>query len=212
MSKNISTNIGRKFLEILDKSFPPSNPLSKLFNRNSVKVSYSCMPNIGQIISKHNKSVTNSEDGNQSNTSNCNCQDRTKCPVGGNCQTKGVVYQATVKQNVSGQEDYYVGLADTTFKLRFNSHTNSFRHLKNRHETTLSDHIWKLKLNNVDFQLNWRIISKARSYSPTNKICNLCNRETYFIIYKSHMATLNKRNELMSQCRHRAKFKLTNQD
>ena len=26
-SKNVSTNIGRKFLEILDKCFPPSNPL-----------------------------------------------------------------------------------------------------------------------------------------------------------------------------------------
>ena len=170
------------------------------------------MPNFGQIISKHNKCVINSEDGRQTTDSNCNCQDRNKCPVGGKCQTKGVVYQATVEQTVSGQEDTYVGLTDSTFKIRFNGHSNSFRHLKNRHETTLSNHIWDLKLKNIDFQVSWKIISKVRSYSPTNKICNLCNRETYFIIYKSNMATLNKRNKLMSQCRHRAKLKLSNQD
>ena len=105
-----------------------------------------------------------------------------------------------------------MGLTDSTFKIRFNGHSNSFRHLKNRHETTLSNHIWDLKLKNIDFQVSWKIISKARSYSPTNKICNLCNREVYFIIYKSNMATLNKKNELMSHCRHRAKFKLSNQD
>ena len=153
-----------------------------------------------------------SDDVSQNIDSNCNCQDTIQCPVGGNCQTKGVVYQAIVKQTVSGQEDSYVGLADTTFKLRFNSHSNSFRHSKNRHETALSNHIWDLKLKHIDFELSWRIVSKARSYSPTNKICNLCNREIYFILFKPNMATLNKRNELMSKCRHRAKFKLSNQD
>ena len=38
-SKDVQTNIGRKFLQILDKHFPPGNPLSKIFNRNCVKMS-----------------------------------------------------------------------------------------------------------------------------------------------------------------------------
>ena len=116
-----------------------------------------------------------------------------------------------MKQIVSGQEDTYLGLTDTTFKLRYNGHTDSFRHLAKRHKTTLSNHIWDLKLKNIDFQLSWQIVSKARSYSRTNKICNLCNREVYFILFKPNMSSLNKRNELMNTCRHKTKFKLSNQ-
>ena len=53
-SKNVRTNVGRNFLNLIDKHFPASNPLHKIFNRNSVKVSYSCMDNCKSVISKHN--------------------------------------------------------------------------------------------------------------------------------------------------------------
>ena len=39
-SKNVSTNIGRDFLSLIDKHFPPHHKLHKIFNRNAVKVSY----------------------------------------------------------------------------------------------------------------------------------------------------------------------------
>ena len=189
-----------------------SNPFSKVFNINSVKVSYSCMPNMGQIISKQNKQKINLQDDKQKVTKECSCQDPSKCPVEGKCLTKGVIYQAIVKQTLSGHEESYCGLTDSSFKLRFDGHNNSFRHEKYKTKTTLSSHIWDLKSKHIDFELSWRILSKARSYSPSNKICNLCNREAYFIIYKSNLGTLNKRNELMNTCRHRLKFKLSNQD
>ena len=38
-SKNVKTNIAHKFLQLIDKHFPPSNKLSKLFNRHTVRVS-----------------------------------------------------------------------------------------------------------------------------------------------------------------------------
>ena len=38
-STNVRTNVGRNFLSLVDKHFPSSNPLHKIFNRNSVKVS-----------------------------------------------------------------------------------------------------------------------------------------------------------------------------
>ena len=53
-SANCSTKIGAKFLNLVDTCFPPTNPLHKIFNRNTLKVSYSCMPNMAQVISKHN--------------------------------------------------------------------------------------------------------------------------------------------------------------
>ena len=47
-SKNVSTNVGAKFLKIIDEKIP--EPLRKYFNRNTIKVSYRCMPNIKNYI------------------------------------------------------------------------------------------------------------------------------------------------------------------
>ena len=56
-SKGVSTNVAKKFLGLLDKHFPRGNPLHRIFNRNTVKVSYSCtkmllrlLPDITQIF------------------------------------------------------------------------------------------------------------------------------------------------------------------
>ncbi len=57
-SKNVKTNIARNFLCLIDKHFPPNHKLHKIFNRNTVKVSYSCMNNVKSIISKHNTRIT----------------------------------------------------------------------------------------------------------------------------------------------------------
>ncbi len=47
-SKNFATNIGRTFLKILDEEFPENHVLHKVFNRNTVMVSYTCMTNVKQ--------------------------------------------------------------------------------------------------------------------------------------------------------------------
>ena len=44
-SVNRETNIGKTFLTLLDKHFPKTNKFHKIFNKNNVKVSYSCLPN-----------------------------------------------------------------------------------------------------------------------------------------------------------------------
>ena len=49
-SKNVATNVGQSFLRIIDEEFPAKHPLHKIFNRNTVKVSYSCMPNIKKLL------------------------------------------------------------------------------------------------------------------------------------------------------------------
>ena len=49
-SKSVSTNVAKKFLHLIDKHFPRDNNLHKIFNRNTVKVSYSCTQNMSQII------------------------------------------------------------------------------------------------------------------------------------------------------------------
>ena len=56
-SLQVKTNVGKKFLAILDSCFPHGHPLHKILNRNTVKLSYKCMPNMKLAISKHNASI-----------------------------------------------------------------------------------------------------------------------------------------------------------
>ena len=56
-SINVENNIGKTFLKLLKKHFPRSNTFHKIFNKNTIKISYSCMRNISSIIASHNKPI-----------------------------------------------------------------------------------------------------------------------------------------------------------
>ena len=57
-NSTVTTNIGKEFLKLIDECFPKDHKLRKAFNRHTVKVSYSCTPNMQQIISaKNNKTL-----------------------------------------------------------------------------------------------------------------------------------------------------------
>ena len=58
-SKNVSTRIGKSFLNLLELHFPKNHIYNSLFNRNKIKVIHSCMQNIKLIINKHNMKVLN---------------------------------------------------------------------------------------------------------------------------------------------------------
>ena len=55
----VTTNIGKQFLALIDKHFPHNkqreDKLNKIINRNCLTISYRTSPNIGTIISGHNK-------------------------------------------------------------------------------------------------------------------------------------------------------------
>ncbi len=146
-SKNVATNIGRTFLKILDEEFPENHVLHKIFNRNTVKVSYTCMTNVKQTIDGHNKAVLkmNNPDNKTQLDNGCNCKSRDKCPLPGKCLTKSIVYQATVSTNDNKPDQTYVGLTSNSFKTRFANHKTSFSYVKKKHATELSNHIWQLK-------------------------------------------------------------------
>ena len=78
-SMNVATNVGRYFLNLVNKHFPPHHKLSKILNRNNMKISYSCMPNMKSRINIHNKTVTKAQPSAQART--CNCINKSKCPL-----------------------------------------------------------------------------------------------------------------------------------
>ena len=54
----VKTKIGKKFLEIIDRSFPPGHVLRPYFNRHTVQISYRTLSNMFTKISVHNNKVT----------------------------------------------------------------------------------------------------------------------------------------------------------
>ena len=45
-SKNVYTNVGYKFLLLIDKHFPIDHKLRRVFDHKAIKLSYNCMDNI----------------------------------------------------------------------------------------------------------------------------------------------------------------------
>ncbi|KAJ8046971.1 hypothetical protein HOLleu_05830 [Holothuria leucospilota] len=78
-SDNVTTNIGKKFFNLLDSCFPPGHKLHTLLNRNTVKLSYSCMANMDQIISAHNKYILTKQNLQPATQNNCNCRTQSQC-------------------------------------------------------------------------------------------------------------------------------------
>ena len=91
-SSNVKTNVTKMFLQLIDTHFPPTNKLHKIFNRNTVKVSYSCTQNTSQIIKGDNKKVSKT---NPLHQLECNCCIKTECPLNGNCCIEDVIYKCT---------------------------------------------------------------------------------------------------------------------
>ena len=101
-SLSVKTKVGKEFLKILDSSFPRDIPLRKIFTRNTVKVTFKCMPNMAQIVSRHNQTLNKKE---EHPTRLCNCKGGTTCPVEGQCLRGPVIYRAAVTAN--GSTEYY---------------------------------------------------------------------------------------------------------
>ena len=84
----VATNISKTFLKILDEEFLVGHILHKIFNRNTVNTSYSCMSNIKHNIDGHNKSILLPIRAKP--THNCNCRKLIECPLPKDCLTESV--------------------------------------------------------------------------------------------------------------------------
>ena len=87
--------------------------LPKIFNKNTIKVSYSCKRNIKSIIKSHNKQILTSQ----------------------------IIYQADVTENLDDEHKYYLGLAETTFKERYGNHKSSFKNENSKSSAELSKYV-----------------------------------------------------------------------
>ena len=194
-SNNVKTNIGAQFLKIISETFPKSSSLYKIANRNKIKVSYRCMPNMKAIISRQNHKNLNQQ---QAAPPTCNCRNKAECPLPGRCTIERVCYQADVKRLDNGEVETYTGGTKDSFKKRYGGHKSSFSNRKYEHSTSLSTHIWKLKDQNIPYEISWEIVGRAAAFNPATNTCRLCLLEKYLIMFRPAGASLNQNSEFFT--------------
>ena len=169
-----------------------------------MKVGYRCTPNIGSAISAHNSKLL--QPPKETGKKTCNCDTQEDCPVQGKCLETEVIYRATLTEE-NGNKHTYTGLTANKFKDRWTGHNYTFNN-EEANQTTLSSLTHELRKNNTNFDIKWEIIDRAKPFNPVTGICALCTREKYLIAFDPAGATLNKRSELYSSCRHKEKMLL----
>ena len=208
-NKAVSTNIAKKFLDLIDKHFPRGHKFYKIFNRNNVKVSYSCTQNMKDVISSHNKKIlqTTPENEEEDETEMCNCRRSSTCPLDGNCKENNIVYKATIESSAPNYEPKtYIGSCSTSFKARYGNHKQSFESKTYEKQTSLSTELWRIKDAGDVPKVTWCIMKKCRPCTPMS--CDLCTSEKWFIAKSEDPNALNKKNEIVSKCLHDKRFML----
>ena len=157
-SMNVKTNVGKTFFALLQKHFPPTHPMNSIFNKNKIKISYSCCPNRGSILSSHNKHILNSN----STEYGCNCSNKNECPLENKCLTLRIVHRADVTNNKTVEHKYYYGISDTPFKERYENHRTSFRHRSHLSASDLSKYYWKLVHNDAVPTIEFSIAKRVK--------------------------------------------------
>ena len=202
----VKTDVGKQFLTLLSKHFPPHHKFRKLFNKNNVKLSYSCTKNMSSIISSHNKKILGSDVPGPLNDGGCNCT-QFICPMNGNCLENGVIYKAEVSCNNLTKD--YIGSTEKEFKRRWRNHKTSLEKEKKTHPTSLSRHYWALKNSSGSNPIvKWSRLKRSVAYRCGGQKCNLCLEEKLAILQAPPDSLINKRSELLNRCLHKRKHRL----
>ena len=104
----------------------------------------------------------------------------------------------------------YIGLTEGPLKKRYTSHKSDMTTKNARSGTTLSRHVWELKDQNIPFNISWSIKERCKPYIAGAEDCNLCIAEKVHILEAEPKTSLNSRSEMLTMCRHKAKFLLKN--
>ena len=72
-----------------------------------------------------------------------------------------LIYRADVSNEANNDQKFYFGLAETTFKERYNNHKRHVKYIKYQYNTELIKYIWNLKSNSIKYNIQWKIVDKV---------------------------------------------------
>ena len=200
-SADVKTNVGKLFLNLVRTHFHKRHRYHKIFNTNTIKISYSCVRNVDAMIKSHNASVLREA---KPLARLCSCPANTACPLGNRCLEDNIIYDATVTEVERQEDNVYIGLTSTDWKSRRGVHNQGFNHRQYASRCELSKHIWTLKDASKEFDIKWSILRKVRG-SLIAGACKLCTTEKLFIVdYPCRKKLLNK--NWIQKCVHRRKY------
>ena len=202
----LKTKIGRIFLELVKKHFPRHHKLHPILNRNTLKISYSCTPNIKKILQAHNRKIMkNRKTTTTAEQKKCNCRasKRESCPLNGQCNRSNVIYKATTP---GPDPHFYIGVTEN-FKARWHQHKQSFKKEELMNVTALSTYVWDNDLGREP-DIKWEIIDQAPTYTPGQKSCQLCLTEKLHILQLSKHSNCLNIYEIAQTCQHKSSHKL----
>ena len=153
------------------------------------------MVNMTNLIKQYDARVLKNQENTEKRS--CNCRVKGNCLLDGKCLRECIVYQANVIANNECKE--YLRTAEGEFKLCYNNHNMSFRYKKRVNDTELSKYLWKLKKENIDYNLQWSIKVYASPYKCGTRKCDLCLTEKMIIARSDPKKLLNKRTKLVSK-------------
>ena len=175
----------------------------KIFNKNTVKLSYSCTKNISSIISGHNKKIMRIA---PPVTRDCNCRNREQCPLDNKCLSQDIIYEGTVVSHPDEVVKDYRGLCSTVWKSRWAVHNQHMNHWTHRKKCELSKYVWELKEQNKQFTITWKLLKKVHG-KKVGGACRLCTTEKLYIIEHPDKRRLLNSN-CIGKCRHGDKYLL----
>ena len=88
------------------------------------------------------------------------------------------------------------------FKRRFYEHRSNFNNRRQK-GTTLSNYVWELKDQGLQYKVNWKVVTRAKTFDSISRACHLCLNEIFYINHHSDQTSLNKRTEFYSFCMHK---------
>ena len=138
-TSNMKTDFGRKFLNLVQTHVPKDCTLGKILNIHTIKLSYSCMPNMRALMLRHNDKLLG--DSEPPAAAGCNCR-KQPCPMQCNCLIESIVYEAKI--HYDDKTVYYYGSTSNAFKTRWRNHTSSFCLPQKQNDTALASHVWEI--------------------------------------------------------------------
>ena len=127
----------------------------------------------------------------------------------GACLTENILYYARISCDKEiCKPKLYKGICEINFKKRYANHKKSFNEEKNKNDTSLSTENWKLANKKLHPRISWSIKGNYKSYNSNSKTFSLILHEKLEIVDDPKEILLNKPSEVISQSRHRNKYKL----
>ena len=129
---------------------------------------------MAKIIAGQNAKVLREKENQKKE---CNCTKNKTCPLDKKCQTKNLIYQATVKKP-NNEKSFYIGLTSTDFKKRLGVNHQSFKDPETN-QTSLSKQIWKLRSQGIEPEMTWKLIDRGNHTHKSKMFANFALRKIF---------------------------------